>query len=624
MPATFQNYFKKGEEFYTWTAAQRIPQDIGVCDFEDSTHQLNAELHATYVARRLTAQMRNFLNNVKGVNSLTASNNDKLTALLYSITAYNQGEFGQTSFYKDYGDALYQGDGSFYTSKFMKHLNEPLSNGHKTIGAGNATYLQLTYKFYPEYANGKDVSFAVEKLDPVRWYGQEGKTNSNFENIYIGDVEEEVKLIEDSIEVDLVRTIQKVYDEEEKTYTVNQYNNWMKSLDLYYRNNYSNKFLKGSSGNLIPEIYKKDAYGNDTADVIKHKSYIHNIIDTITTYVTNKTYTASTVDGAYASLMNDLSNELNLGTPVVNKDVKQKLNEIEDDIALNRYEMSYEVIRTVDSDNDMFKNEESMDTIMESLMYSVPIYEYVTTNNVEAKKSFFEYEIYDPAWYNADFTLKIDRNSFLNKINNINNINISLKDFVNNGWSQEAQNDIENRMNRAFNEMYLSSNHAFKPKNHYVEEPSNLNYYYIVKNGRAYDKMVENIEAVEVYMSGEIPVGARVEWQVGNNVGGYSFSELQTKVNRSYYLSSLKPKKYTSLKYEVDFDYIIEEVGTRDMTNADKEETYYVGTVYEKIENEHGVEEEVVTGYVYKKEVRRLNKYEIEKMVTQTISERGV
>ncbi|MCQ2749720.1 MAG: hypothetical protein MJ246_07220 [Clostridia bacterium] len=454
----------------------------------------------TYAARRLTKDMRDFITD-RGSKLETASDELKTTALLYAITSYNQGENYQKALYGQYGKNVYRNNGEAYKTAFLKHKTKALEGGYKSIGK-QENYLILAYKFYEFYAH-KSLTEAASSMNTSKWYGTSQIKDLNLVANTPGEVTQKVKLVNGSTEKDLVNGIRQKYYEDETRYIVNQYNSWMKMMNNYYLETYPDKFIK-QDGELVPEIYAKDEYGMETGDVIKHSSYIHSSVDDHDNYVNPKTYTGASVGEAYAKFLKDLYEENNFVKPERTQEPGEGLNDLEDDIAINRYEMSFEVLRTVDGSNEIFTNDKSVDTVVNSLKYSIPIYEYVSIEPEKGKKSFFDYETYDAGSYNSDYTLKIDKSRFLNFIDGIFNINISMKSFVKNGYSDAGKASIESRMERAFKYMYLNiENPAYDSKNHSVEYPDNIQYYYLTKNGLVYDKMIENAVGTEVWMLGE-------------------------------------------------------------------------------------------------------------------------
>lgn len=615
----FKAYFNQGDEYYSWSVDQRLPHDTGSCNIYDESHQRNAKFHMTYVARRLTKDMRDFIT-ARGSKLETASDELKTTALLYAITSYNQGENYEKALYGQYGKNVYLNNGEAYKDAFLKHKTKALEGGYKSIGK-QENYLILAYKFYEAYAH-KNLAEAASNMNTSKWYGTSVIRDLNIEANTPGSVQKDVKLVKDSTEIDLVNQIKQKYYEDETRYIVNQYNTQMKMMDDYYQRNYPEKFIH-QYGMLVPEIYAKDEYGMNTPNVIKYVSYIHSSVDNHDKFVNPKTY-GGTIDEAYADFQEDLYEENNFVWPESIQEPGESLNDLEDDIAINRYEMSFEVLRTVDGSNEIFTNAKSIDTILNSLKYSVPIYEYVSVNPEEGKLSFFDYETYSPENYNSDYTLKIDKSKFINYIQGIFNINISMKSFVKNGYSDAARASVESRMQNAFEYMYLNTeNTAYEPKNHSVEYPDNVGYYYLFKNGRIYDKMIENAVGTEIWMLGE-PT-ENVEWREVSSIPGEpTFKCIESTTTRDYYLSSLKPNTYTGLKYKIDFEYIKVESGTKEIREAEPIIKYYEGTCYatEKDENGNSTGEKYETGKVYKKEVTRTTTYEIEKVRDKIIRKR--
>ncbi|MCQ2911104.1 MAG: hypothetical protein MJ244_02850 [Clostridia bacterium] len=609
------SYFKKGDKYYGWTDDMRMPHDTGSCDWRDSDHQENARMQFTYIARRLTHQMAAFLKNNKGVSLSSASAKDKKTAIAFAVTGYNQGEARQLALYKTYGDMLYDGDGSNYASKFLKHVDTRLQGNYKMVGANQANYLKLFYKFY-NYYSGTTIDSAM--TDITKWY-EAGDINSKSGityGPYPGPVTEQTKLVKGSSEKDTINELKEKFYVEELTYIVDQYNRWMKNFTNYYLNNYPDKFIYDKQGNLIPEIYEKNVYGEDLPSVIKYQSYIHSMIDAVTSYDTKKTYTGETVKECYVQLIDDLNKEYNDElTREDHDELHELLNDLEDDLAINRYEMSFEVLRTVDSDNEMLKNDEAIETLERSLSYSVPIYEYYTLNKNKANKSFFDYEIYNENYYNDDYTLKIEHKAFQKAIDKINNININIKSLVKNKWSADRQQSAEQRIEDAFNYMYLNNEKPYQSKNHYTFMPKYPDLYYYYVSGRFYDRMVEKVHADEIYINGT--PNQNTSWSTCGNPGvEWTYQGLETEVLRDYYLSNLKPASYTSLKYIEQFDYVGVEDGDRDIESKEPTITYLKGTVKDDDGNE------VAT--CYKKIVSRQSMYLKEKVRNATIKNRAL
>lgn len=616
----FQSMFQQGDEYFSWSSDQRVPKDTGSCNIYDEAHQRNAEFQMTYVARRLTKDMKDFITS-KGSKVETASDELKTTALLYAITSYNQGENYQKALYGQYGKNVYLQNGEAYKTAFLKHKTKTLEGGYKSIGK-QENYLILAYKFYEFYAH-RSLTEAASEMNTAKWYGKTQVKDLNMEANTPGSVHQDVKLVNGSTEKDLVNQIRQKYYEDETKYIVNQYNSWMKMMNNYYLSNYPDKFIK-QHGELVPEIIAKDEYGMETGEVIKHVSYIHSSVDDHDKYVNPKSYTGGSVDEAYQKFLKDLYEENNWVEPERTQEPGESLNDLEDDIAINRYEMSFEVLRTVDGSNEIFTNDKSVDTVINSLKYSIPIYEYVSIEPDKGKKSFFKYETYSPDSYNSDYTLKIDKSRFLNYIEGIFNINISMKSFVKNGYSDQGRTSVENRMENAFKYMYLNTeNTAYDSKNHSVEYPDNVGYYYLTKNGLVYDKMIENAVGTEIWMLGE-PRG-RVEWKEVSSIPGEpTFKSIESTTTRDYYLSSLKPNTYTGLKYKIDFEYIKVEAGTKEINEAPPIIKYFEGTCYVQDEDENGnpTGGEYEAGKIWKKEVTRSTTYKIEKVRNKIIRKR--
>ena len=215
--------------------------------------------------------------------------------------------------YKEYGDAIFNEDGSNYANKFLAHVDTPLKyKGYKMIGANQANYLKLFYKFYNYYSGNTTITNA--KTDVTSWYKVSDINASKNKNNgkYPGPVTEQVKLSYGSTETDSVNEIKTIYYEGLIRDIVKQYNNQMSAFNNYYLANYPDKFITDRAGNLIPELYAKDEYGMDIkSNVIKYQSYIHTIVDKVTNYNTKKTYHSSSAKEDYALLKKDLEKEYN-------------------------------------------------------------------------------------------------------------------------------------------------------------------------------------------------------------------------------------------------------------------------------------------------------------------------
>ena len=116
--------------------------------------------------------------------------------------------------------------------------------------------------------------------------------------------------------------------------------------------------------------------------------------------------------------------------------------------------------------------------------------------------------------------------------------------------------------------------------------------------------------------------------EVDENPSGLTFDELETKVYREYSLSNIKPVKYTSLKYQVDFNYIKQDDGVRDeIKTKPGTSKVYKGILYETVIDESGNEVRQVVETqepIYKKEVYKENIYTVEKVRNEVLSQRGV
>ena len=140
---------------------------------DEKEHQRVEELHFTYIARRLTNQMAQFISKYYGKNVKKDSITDveMKYAMLYSFCAYNSGAGGQnrlvTHMKKDFA-TLYGAPGTTYTQIYKTVA----PNGTSKEALSNARYLEKGYKDYALFAGGDGIDKSVElfKYDPSKWF----------------------------------------------------------------------------------------------------------------------------------------------------------------------------------------------------------------------------------------------------------------------------------------------------------------------------------------------------------------------------------------------------------------------------------------------------------------------
>lgn len=211
---------------------------------------------------------------------------------------------------------------------------------------------------------------------------------------------------------------------DELTYKLDRY----KELNTLYKNKIDRDFVNSSKQSKVhPDgtpvenkaiSYFKDRYGIDTTEVKEELNYYHTII--YRTFKWNSELHTSSYSDALDFILDPsvslTSDDLEITTTGVDLSAVEKPFRVR--FEMLHHEITLHFLNNNQSIQAIFAHPETKPRLMQALSSHMPIFEYATYSNQIAGKTFYNYELYDPNYFDEDGNYIFD-NSFISKLDYI-------------------------------------------------------------------------------------------------------------------------------------------------------------------------------------------------------------